>query len=419
MGGDIVVTSAPGVGSSFDVRVPLVAAEPEPPPPPGHIVLAGFPVDEAADLVAQLEARGIPAITLDAPAGTLPGDSLIVIDAGIADHSLDWRKWLRELRDEGRPLALAGRIDEIDMSGLADGLSGRLPLVERPLRARHLVDCLRNVGTVQSTAYTPPEARLTGLTVLAVDDNEINRLVLTDLLTQEGARIDCFPSGVEALGWLEAEGTARYHLAITDIQMPGMDGYALTSRLHALDPTLPVLGLTAHAGAEAREQCLAAGMLAHIPKPLDLNTLVTEILRHCRKQATTEITAMSPDTPERTVPTSAPTHSLIDWQGLETQFKGKTAFVTRLASRALANYRTSVVRLRALAAGEGDLSELSFIAHSLKGTAGSLKAQTIYELAAQTDMSARAADPASRALASQLADGVDQMIVELEARTGE
>ena len=97
MGGNIVVTSAPGVGSSFDVRVPLVAAEPEPPPPPGHIVLAGFPVDEAADLVAQLEARGIPAITLDAPAGTLPGDSLIVIDAGIADHSLDWRKWLREL----------------------------------------------------------------------------------------------------------------------------------------------------------------------------------------------------------------------------------------------------------------------------------------------------------------------------------
>ncbi|MCK6374351.1 MAG: ATP-binding protein [Zoogloea sp.] len=419
MGGDIVVTSALGVGSSFDVRVPLVAAEPEPPPPPGHIVLAGFPADEAADLVGQLEARGIPVITLDAPADTLPGDSLIVIDAGIADHSLDWRKWLRELRDEGRPLALAGRIDEIDMSGLADGLSGRLPLVERPLRARHLVDCLRNVGTIQSTAYTPPEARLTGLTVLAVDDNEINRLVLTDLLTQEGARIDCFPSGAEALGWLEAEGTARYHLAITDIQMPGMDGYALTSRLHALDPTLPVLGLTAHAGAEAREQCLASGMLAHIPKPLDLNTLVTEILRHCRKQATTEITAMSPDTPERTVPTSAPTHSLIDWQGLETQFKGKTAFVTRLASRALANYRTSVVRLRALAAGEGDLSELSFIAHSLKGTAGSLKAQTIYELAAQTDMSARAADPASRALASQLADGVDQMIVELEARTGE
>ena len=419
MGGDIVVTSTPGVGSSFDVRIPLIAAEPEPPPPPGRIALAGFPVDDATSLVAEIEARGIPAITLDAPGGTLPDDTLIVIDARIAEQGLDWRKWLRQNRDEGRPLALAGRIDEIDMSGLADGLSGRLPLIERPLRARHLVECLRNIGAVQNTAYTPPEARLAGLTVLAVDDNEINRIVLTDLLTQEGAQIDCLASGAEALARLEAEGTARYHVAITDIQMPDMDGYALTGHLHALDPTLPVLGLTAHAGIEARDQCLAAGMLAHIPKPLDLNTLVTEILRHCRKQATHETTAMSSDTPDHTVPTSTPTHGLIDWQGLETQFKGKTAFVTRLASRALANYRTSVVRLRALAAGEGDLSELSFIAHSLKGTAGSLKAQTIYELAAQTDLSARAADPASRVLAGQLADGVDQMIVELEARTGE
>ncbi len=419
MGGEIVVTSTPGVGSSFDVRIPLIAAEPEPPPPPGRIALAGFPVEDATSLVAEIEARGIPAIALDAPANTLPDDTLIVIDARIAEQGLDWRKWLRQNRDEGRPLALAGRIDEIDMSGLADGLSGRLPLIERPLRARHLVECLRNIGAVQSTAYTPPEARLAGLTVLAVDDNEINRIVLTDLLTQEGAQIDCLASGAEALARLEAEGTARYHVAITDIQMPDMDGYALTGHLRALDPTLPVLGLTAHAGIEARDQCLAAGMLAHIPKPLDLNTLVTEILRHCRKQATHEITAMSADTPDHTVPTSTPTHGLIDWQGLETQFKGKTAFVTRLASRALANYRTSVVRLRALAAGEGDLSELSFIAHSLKGTAGSLKAQTIYELAAQTDLSARAADPASRVLASQLADGVDQMIVELEARTGE
>ncbi len=419
MGGDIVVTSTPGVGSSFDVRIPLIAAEPEPSPPPGRIVLAGFPAKEIPNLVTEIEARGIPVLTLDAPSGTLPDDTLIVIDARVADQSLDWRKWIRQSRDEGRPMALAGRIDEIDMSGLADGLSGRLPLVERPLRARHLVECLRNVGAKQSNVYTPPESRLSGLTILAVDDNEINRSVLTDLLTQEGAQIDCLASGAEALARLQADGTMRYHVAITDIQMPGMDGYALTRRLHALDATLPVLGLTAHAGIEARDQSLAAGMLAHIPKPLELNTLVTEILRHCRKQATNETTAMPTDTPEHAVPTTVPTQGLIDWQGLEIQFKGKTAFVTRLASRALANYRSSVVRLRALAAGEGDLSELSFLAHSLKGTASSLKAQAVYELAAETDMAARAADPDSRILAGRLADGVDRMIVELEARTGE
>ena len=194
MGGEIVVTSAPGVGSSFDVRIPLIAAEPEAPSPPGSIALAGFPADEAAYLVAELDTRGIPTLTLDAPATALPDDALLVIDARTADQCLDWRKWLRQVRDAGRPLALAGRIDEIDMSGLADGLSGRLPLVERPLRTRHLVECLRNIGAVQTTTYTPPETRLTGLTILAVDDNEINRLVLTDLLAQEGAQIVCLAS---------------------------------------------------------------------------------------------------------------------------------------------------------------------------------------------------------------------------------
>ena len=159
-------------------------------------------------------------------------------------------------------------------------------------------------------------------------------------------------------------------------------------------------------------------MLAHIPKPLDLNTLVTEILRHCRKPALNHTTAMPTDTPDLTV-TPRPAHGLIDWQGLEAQFKGKTEFVTRLASRALANYRTSVVRLRVLAAGEGELSELSFLATASREPPAPSRPPSIHELAAQTDLAARAADPDSRILAGRLADGVDRMIVELEARTGE
>jgi len=424
LGGDIVVSSTPGIGSSFDVRIPLIAAEPEAPPPAGSVVLAGFPDDAAADLAGGLQARAIPTRIVDTPGDPIPANALVVMDARVADRGLDWRRWLRQLRDDGRPLALAGHIDEIDLSGLADGLAGRLPLIEHPLRVRHIVDCLRAAHSPRPDTYIRPEARLDGLTILAVDDNEINRLVLTDLLTQEGARVDCLAGGPEALARLAAAGADTYHLAITDIQMPGMDGYELTRRIHAVAPTLPVLGLTAHAGPEAREHCLAAGMRAHIPKPLDLDTLVTEILQHRRPSAPTEITPMPADTPAPAVTPSsseAPsaTGGLIDWPALEAQFKGKSAFVTRLASRALSNYRASVVRLRALAAGDGELSELSFLAHSLKGTAGTLKAQEIYDLAARTDMAARAADPDSRALAGQLADGVDRLIVELALRTGE
>ena len=78
------------------------------------------------------------------------------------------------------------------------------------------------------------------------------------------------------------------------------------------------------------------------------------------------------------------------------------------------------MRLRALAAGEGDLSELSFIAPQPEGHRRLPQGPDDLRTGRQTDLSARAADPASRVLASQwLADGVDQMIVETEARTGE
>ena len=123
--------------------------------------------------------------------------------------------------------------------------------------------------------------------------------------------------------------------------------------------------------------------------------------------------------PEAPAAKPADSTGIVDWAALEVQFKGKTSFVTRIAGKALISYRSSVIQLRALAAGDGELSELSFVAHAIKGSAGTLKATQIYELAATTDMAARAGDANSRALAGELADALDGLIRELEIRTGE
>nr|MBP8133858.1 response regulator [Zoogloea sp.] len=421
MSGSIQVHSTPGAGSTFTVRIPLVAARfDDSPPPAGQLVLAELPGHESDPLLAGLSDRGIHASIIDTPGTELTGKATVVVDARLAEGSSTWREWLGNLRASGHRTALVGRLEEIDSASLQDSLSGRLPLLERPLRVRHFVNCLRNPEVIAATR--PASMQLGGYSILAVDDNEINRMVLVSLLENEGARVDCEASGADTLARLQHSPANYYDIVLTDIQMPAMDGYELTRRIHANHPALPVLGLTAHAGAETRARCLAAGILAHIPKPLALNVLITEIQLHSRHSAT-NLTASEP-MPSPAPPAPPPADSplptgLIDWNALEIQFRGKTSFVTRLASKALTNYQASSVRLHAIAAGEGELSELSFVAHSIKGTAGTLKAAAVHELATSTDQAARDGAPASRQLAGQLAEQVDAMVRELEARLRE
>ena len=87
-----------------------------------------------------------------------------------------------------------------------------------------------------------------------------------------------------AVAQLLESGAATFDLVLTDIQMPEMDGYEATRQLHALAPDLPVIGLTAHALAEERARCLAAGMVEHVAKPIDIEVLVAAILRHARRR---------------------------------------------------------------------------------------------------------------------------------------
>ena len=123
------------------------------------------------------------------------------------------------------------------------------------------------------------DARLAGLSVLAVEDDELNRMVLREMLEYEGATVVLADTGQQALDRLESPGPASFDIAIMDVQMPEMDGYETTRRIHALAPSLPVIGLTAHAMVEEKERCLAAGMVAHVSKPVDEDYLVAVLLQ--------------------------------------------------------------------------------------------------------------------------------------------
>jgi len=122
--------------------------------------------------------------------------------------------------------------------------------------------------------------RLDGVRVLVAEDNEVNQIVLERALEIEGAHTTLVGDGRQAVNRVLADGREAYDVVLMDIQMPEMDGYEATRRILELAPDLPVIGQTAHAMLDERRECLAAGMVDHIAKPIDFKLLVDLIVRH-------------------------------------------------------------------------------------------------------------------------------------------
>ena len=138
------------------------------------------------------------------------------------------------------------------------------------------------VATVQNSPLPPLTAQgphLTGLRVLAVDDNPINLFMLQRALQLEGATVNLATDGQEALDTLRASPKA-FDVVLMDIQMLVMDGLTATRALRG-DPALaaiPVIALTAGVLAEERVAAESAGMNDFLPKPLELGQMVTVLL---------------------------------------------------------------------------------------------------------------------------------------------
>jgi CheY-like chemotaxis protein len=122
---------------------------------------------------------------------------------------------------------------------------------------------------------TPTEAALDGLHVLVVDDEPSVLRLLTRVLEQAGARVGTASSAGEALRTLVRTAP---DLLLTDIRMPGEDGYHLIEQVRALPPErggqTPAVAFTGFADADDHAFSLAAGFDAHLMKPLEPQRLV-------------------------------------------------------------------------------------------------------------------------------------------------
>ena len=117
---------------------------------------------------------------------------------------------------------------------------------------------------------------LSGRRILLVEDNLINREIVLGLLEGQGLTIDVAKDGRQAIDQFQR---APCDLILMDVQMPVMDGLEATRQIRELDPMVPIIALTANAFPEDVAKTRAAGMNAHLSKPIDLEQLLRALYR--------------------------------------------------------------------------------------------------------------------------------------------
>jgi signal transduction histidine kinase len=181
----------------------------------------------------------------------------------------------RTHRGLGLGLAIARHLMDmhgghIEAQNRADGPGAvfrmRLPRLLPPVASARAAARRRDESRSQAASAAPS---LQGIRVLVVDDEPDARELAATVLERYGAEVKVAASAAEAFAII---GHERIDVLVTDIEMPGEDGYGLLRRVRALPPgrgrRMPAGALTAFAGAHDREKVLAAGFQVHLPKPV-------------------------------------------------------------------------------------------------------------------------------------------------------
>ena len=288
----------------------------------------------------------------------------------------------------------------------------------KPVKRSQLLDCLMVV--LHGSAVTAPSGRhivtrhslaerdKRRVRILLAEDNAINQKVAVKTLERLGYRADVVGNGRLAVDALVRE---HYDLVLMDVQMPEMDGIEATTRIRdgrsgVLDPAVPIVALTAHAGKEDRKTCLAAGMNDYLSKPIRLDAMAAMLARWTAPGAETSVAraaarasaaeepvaeavvARPAVTPPAALPADAPVFDERVLMALLGPDRKATAEIT---GGFLEDAPRQVAALhRALAGQDTQLARRH--AHTLKGAAATVGAEALRSVAARLETAAAADD---------------------------
>jgi two-component system, sensor histidine kinase and response regulator len=217
-------------------------------------------------------------------------------------------------------------------------------------------------------------AQLRGARLLLVEDNELNVELALELLQEAGITVEVASNGQEALDLLGRD--RAFDGVLMDCQMPVMDGYRATRAIRA-NPALdglPVIAMTANAMAGDRDKVLAAGMVDHIAKPLNVAEMFRTIARWVKPQHH---------------PAAMPSPPLLDREAGLAACNHNGALYQRLLAK-LGKGQSHVVADVQSALDAGDFATAQRLAHTLKGLAGTIGARSVQSAAANLEQSCAA-----------------------------
>jgi signal transduction histidine kinase/DNA-binding response OmpR family regulator/HPt (histidine-containing phosphotransfer) domain-containing protein len=283
--------------------------------------------------------------------------------------------------------------------GLAEDIAALVDAVlTKPVREQSLLDAFSRLygfaGPVRSELTPPPPPRNPidrSLRVLLAEDNKINQQLVTMMLRKADHQVVVAENGEIAV---EAVRNGEYDVVLMDVQMPILDGVQATKRIRALSPpknTVPIIALTAHAMAGAREEYLAEGMDHYLSKPIDDVALIS-LLSDVAAGLFGEAPRPGDESPAAGRKFSAPEPETIDLARLE-KIAGimPVEKLRDFLDSFLASASEHTATIRRLI-DEASFDEIGREAHTLLGIAGNFGALRLTKLATELRAACDAGD---------------------------
>ncbi len=224
--------------------------------------------------------------------------------------------------------------------------------------------------------------------ILLVEDNPVNRDVALAILEGWALRADLVSNGIEAI---QALRLSHYDLVLMDVQMPEMDGLEATRTIRdrrsgVLDPSVPIVAMTAHAMREDRERCLEAGMSDYLSKPVDPRALLA-ILEHYLQVPKARVVPEPASGPTEDVPPA-----VFDQAGFLGRMLGNRKAAVRVLDVFLSDAPRRLARLQD-AAESGQSEAVVRELHTLKGSSATVGGNALHAMARELEIAVKSGDP--------------------------